>query len=141
MRSTRRFYAVCTLAVTLGYLLYAAPASGGQDVVAPPAGPVVAATQPVNGATGVDTALASISVTFDREMTDKSWSWAYESQDSFPELAGQPSYDKELKVNTLPVKLKPGTAYVIWINTSKLQGFKSKEGVPATPYKFTFTTK
>jgi len=97
-------------------------------------------TQPANGATGVDPALATISVAFDREMMDNSWSWAYESKDSFPDLNGQPSYDKELKVNTLPVKLKPNTTYVIWINTSKLEGFKSKEGVPATPFKLTFTT-
>ena len=124
----------------LGVTQYVAVADGGRNVLEPPVNPAVMCTQPNSGAKAVDPATTSISVTFDRPMKDKSWSWAYEDKEAFPETTGQPSYNQDRTINTLPVKLKPNTTYVIWINTSKLTGFQSPDGKPATPYKLTFTT-
>ena len=108
--------------------------------MAPPANPQIIATSPQNGAQNVSPASTTISVTFDRPMMDKSWSWAYENKETFPEVNGDPAYDATFTINTLPVKLRPDTTYVIWINTEKLKSFKSKDGVAATPFKFTFST-
>lgn len=140
MRLQIGLYATCMIAITLGFSLYSTPVMGGSTVLEPPAEPAAMCTQPNSGAKAVDPATTSISVTFDRPMKDKSWSWAYENKESFPETTGDPSYNADFTINTLPVKLKPNTTYVIWINTSKLTGFRSKSDVPATPYKLTFTT-
>jgi len=134
MRSISCLVLVATLFISAGYL------RGESNGMAPPA-PTVVSTAPENGAKEVDPNLAQISVTFSQAMADKSWSWAYESKETFPETAGSPKYDEKFTTNTLPVKLEPGKTYVIWINTEKLKNFRSKAGVPAIPYKFTFSTK
>lgn len=103
--------------------------------------PVVVGTTPAAGTADVDPGLTAITVTFSEPMQDKSWSWVYESEDSFPEMAGDPSFDPGFTTCTLPVKLEPGKAYVIWINSDKFNYFKDMAGNPATPYKLTFSTR
>jgi len=89
----------------------------------------------------VDPSLSEISVTFNEEMMDQSWSWAYEDKNKFPQITGQAYYSRNNTTNILPVKLEPNKEYVIWINTSNLKNFKDKSGNPALPFKFTFKTK
>lgn len=110
---------------------------GGRDTV-PPA---VVSTNPPNGSQDVDPGLTEISVTFSEAMQDKSWSWAYEQQDKFPTLTGDPRYDASYTVNTLPVKLEPNTDYEIWINSNQFKNFVDQAGNSMAPYKLVFKTK
>ena len=103
--------------------------------------PRVIDTNPKNGSRDVDPTLKEISVTFSEPMMDKSWSWSYEDKKQFPQMTGQPFYSENFTKCVLPVKLETNKEYVIWINTSKLQNFRNKTGVPSPPYKFTFTTR
>jgi hypothetical protein len=103
--------------------------------------PRVIATFPEHGASGVDPATKEIRVTFDKEMTDESWSWVRSSAEEFPESAGQTHYLADHKTCVMPVKLAPKTKYVIWFNTANYQNFKDREGRPAVPHLLTFTTR
>jgi hypothetical protein len=103
--------------------------------------PKVIATNPKNGAADVDSSLSKITVTFSKPMLDKSWSWTYENKDSYPQIAGQPSYTDNGTTCVLPVKLEPGKRYVIWINNAKFKNFKDKSGNAVEPYKLVFTTR
>ncbi len=132
----RKVVLVLILAATA--LILCAPLSGTAENSMTP--PKVVSTLPQNGATDVDPSLSKISVTFDKQMMDKSWSWSYESKESFPQMTGAPSYADKGRTCVLPVKLKPGMKYVIWINTARFKNFKDKNGNPAEPYKLTFVT-
>jgi hypothetical protein len=103
--------------------------------------PTVISTTPPNGSRDVSPDITEISVTFSEAMMDKSWSWAYEQQDKFPQITGDPGYDASFTINTLPVELEPNKEYEIWINTSQFKNFTDKVGNPATPYKLMFKTK
>ena len=103
--------------------------------------PKIIATNPKNGAADVDPSLSKITVTFNKPMLDKSWSWSYEEKDSFPQTVGQPSYTENATTCVLPVKLEPGKRYVIWINTARIKNFKDKSGNAVEPYKLVFTTR
>jgi hypothetical protein len=102
--------------------------------------PKVISTSPKNGAKDVDPDTDEIWVEFDKTMMDESWSWAYENEDEFPEMTGDPSYTENYTKNTLPVKLEPDKEYVVWINTEKLKNFKDEDGTPAEPFEFKFKT-
>ena len=101
--------------------------------------PRVVSTIPENGDMNVDPSLKEISVTFDRAMMDKSWSWSYEDANKFPEIAGEPYYAEKTRC-VLPVRLEPDKEYVIWINTARFKNFKSASGIPAEPYRLAFKT-
>jgi hypothetical protein len=103
--------------------------------------PRVVSTSPTNGSQGVDPSTKEISVTFDEEMIDGNWSWAYTEKNEFPQMTGQAYYTENNTKNVLPVKLEPNKEYVIWINSAKHKNFKDKNGNSAIPFKFTFRTK
>ncbi len=103
--------------------------------------PRVVSTFPHNESRDVDPSIGEISVTFNEEMMDQSWSWAYEDRSRFPAMVGQPYYTDNNTKNILPVKLEPNKEYVIWINTGDYKNFRDKSGNPAVPFRFTFTTK
>jgi len=63
------------------------------------------------------------------------------SPESYPEAAGEVHYLEGLKTCVMPVKLEPGTKYVVWFNTTDYQNFKDREGRPAVPQLLTFTTR
>jgi len=116
--------------------LWTLPGHGQVDDQAP----TVVETSPANGSENVDPGLDAISVTFSEPMHDRSWSWAYENRDAFPEITADPSYDASFTVNTLPVRLEPHRRYEIWLNTSRYQGFVDRAGNPLHPYRWVFTT-
>lgn len=120
-------------------LLFHPPLSEGVDNGK--VSPKVVATNPKNGSTEVDPSLSRITITFNKAMLDKSWSWSYEDKDSFPQTTGEPSYAENGTICVLPVKLKPGKRYVIWINTTKFKNFKDRSGNTVEPYKLVFTTR
>ena len=103
--------------------------------------PRVIDTFPPNGAQDVDPTITEISVTFNEEMDNSSWSWAYRDPTRIPEMPGDPYYTDQNKRNILPVKLEPNKEYVLWINTEKFNYFKDKNGNSAAPYEFKFKTK
>ena len=103
--------------------------------------PNVISTNPKNGATDVDPSLSKMTVTFDKPMLDKSWSWSYEDKDSFPQTLGQPFYIDNGTTCVLPVKLEPSKHYVIWINTARFKNFKDRSGNAVKPYKLVFSTR
>jgi hypothetical protein len=103
--------------------------------------PRVIQTDPLNESRDVDPSLRELSVTFNEEMMDGNWSWAYEDQSSFPRIIGQAFYTDDYTINRLPVKLDPDKEYVIWINSAQFKNFKDKSGNSAIPFRFTFRTR
>ena len=131
----------CT-GVLAGSVALALAVGQGDKVSVATMPPVVVKTVPQAGNTHVDAAtVTSVQVTFSKQMADGSWAWANISADSFPTMTGQPSYDKKRRTCTLPVKLEPGKAYAIWLNTEKFQDFRDTDGRPAIPYLLVFETK
>jgi len=103
--------------------------------------PRVVTTSPPNGSLNVDPDLKEISVTFNEEMRDGNWSWAYTVKSRFPDIIGTPFYSDNSTKNRLPVKLESNKDYEIWINSEKFRNFKDKSGNPAIPFRLVFKTK
>ena len=101
--------------------------------------PKVVSMTPANGATDVDPAQGSITVTFDRPMRDRSWSLVGGGPHC-PETTGRPAYDGTRTTWTVPVKLKPGWDYEFWLNSESYDAFRSAEGVPLEPVHVEFKT-
>jgi hypothetical protein len=99
--------------------------------------PVVVKTLPQAGDVKVDPATTEIKVTFSKKMADKSWSWAGVDESWSP---GTPRYSADGKTCVLPVKLKPGKTYVLWVNSPSYRNFKDTQGRPAIPYLLVFQT-
>jgi hypothetical protein len=109
-----------------------------QDIDSMP--PVVVKTVPEAGVKNVAPGEMEIRVTFSKEMTDGSWSWSTAWQNSSPESAGKPAYDKNRRTCTMKVKLEPNTTYGFWLNSPRFRGFKDKQGHSAVPYLLVFKT-
>ena len=103
--------------------------------------PHVVETSPAHNAKDVDPDTAEIRVTFDKPMTDESWSWVRSSSNDFPESTGEVHYLDDLKTCVMPVQLEPGKKYTVWFNNSTYQNFKDADGRPAVPYLLNFTTR
>ena len=75
--------------------------------------------------------------------TKQMWSWCMQSPDTFPEVTNQKGikYLQDKRTCILPVKLKPGKTYAIWINTQKNNAFRDTKGNSAVPYLLVFKTK
>jgi hypothetical protein len=101
----------------------------------------VVKTEPPTGSTDVDPALAQIRVTFSKEMADGSWSWVTLSKETFPEITGKITYDKDRRTCIAPVKLEPGKLYAISLNSQKFTNFRDAGGRPAVPYMLAFKTR
>jgi len=102
--------------------------------------PHVVRTTPTAFADDVDPSLDKITVTFDREMTDKSWSWTGGGE-TYPKITGDISYDAGRKTCMLPVKLEPGKVYWIGGNSPSHKNFRSTDGIPTRWYVILFATK
>ncbi len=104
--------------------------------------PVVVKTLPVSGDTEVDPSLSEIKVTFSKDMlTENMWSWVKLDDQTFPEINGKVKYLDDKRTCVLPVRLEPGKAYVIWINSQKFNAFRDRDNRPAVPYLLVFETK
>jgi RNA polymerase sigma-70 factor (ECF subfamily) len=104
--------------------------------------PVVVKTVPQAGTTDVDPGLKEVKVTFSKEMTDKSWSWATDLRyGKALEAADKVHFEKDGKTCVLPVKLEPGTTYAVWINAQRFNSFRDADGRPSVPYLLVFQTK
>lgn len=103
--------------------------------------PVVTRAVPEAGSEEVDASITEIKITFSKDMTDGSWSWSTLSEESFPETTGEARYEQDKRTCVLPVRLKSGTTYAIWVNSVKFAGFKDSAGQSAVPYLLVFKTK
>ncbi|GDX82389.1 hypothetical protein LBMAG42_42000 [Deltaproteobacteria bacterium] len=99
--------------------------------------PHVVSITPANGDLSVSPATATIVVTFDRAMRDKSWSIVGGEQ---VPPGDNPGYDASLRVFTLHVRLDPGRSYALSLNGGRFRGFQSAEGVPLEPVAVAFST-
>jgi hypothetical protein len=130
-----------TLTLVLAVCGLTSVAVRAEDVTLEGARAVVVRTIPEAGTSDVDPKLTEIQVTFSKDMQDRSWSWAQASKESFPALDGKPKYRADKRTCVLPVKLRPGKTYAIWVNSQKFGNFKDTEGHPALPYLLVFRTK
>jgi len=103
------------------------------------AAPRAKRTNPAAFANDVDPSLDKITVTFDRPMMDKSWSWTGGGE-TFPKIQ-TPSYDAARTTCTLPVKLQPGKVYWVGVNSPSHRNFKAADGTTAARYVILFATK
>jgi hypothetical protein len=55
------------------------------------------------------------------------------------ELTGRATWDEERRTLRLPVRLVPGTMYELQLNTEEQIGFRSADGEPLVPRRWTFT--
>lgn len=101
-------------------------------------------TVPTCGDTAVPVTTKQIEVTFSKDMmTKQMWSWCMQSPDTFPEISNKAGikYLQDKRTCVLPVTLKPGKTYVIWVNTQQQNAFRDAKGNPAIPYLLVFKTK
>ena len=115
-----------------------------QEVTIESMPPSVVKTIPACGDTKVSATTKQIKVTFSKDMmTKQMWSWCMQSPDTFPEITNQKGikYLQDKRTCILPVKLKPGKTYAIWINTQKNNAFRDTKGNSAVPYLLVFKTK
>jgi len=102
-------------------------------------GPKLVSMEPANGAQDVDPAIAIIQFVFDRPM--KSGTALMRSGGTFPEKAGNPTWDVEGRVLSFPVHLKPGTTYRFGLNAEDMYGFQDRDGSPLQPIIVSFRTR
>jgi len=102
--------------------------------------PKLVSIVPANGARDVDPALTTMTLTFDREMKDKSWSIAGNPADQ-PKVTGTLAYDAARKVLNVPIQLEAAKSYHFWLNTAQFQGFKAADGTPLAPVEVRFSTR
>src|ERR1035437_4262197 len=114
---------------------------GAPDATTPSVPPVVIQTVPESGAAGIDPALTELRVTFSKPMQDDRWSRTDRDGKNFPAVTGQPHFLADGRTWVLPVKLKPGTPYAIWLNRDDRPDFTDTEGQPAVPYLLIFETR
>lgn len=102
----------------------------------------VVKTEPEAGDMRVDPGITEIRVRFSKRMKDKNWSWVQISDDTFPEMTGDPKYLADGRTCVLPVKLKPGRTYVLELNSrnGRFSNFKDRQGQPSVPYLLVFET-
>ncbi len=115
-------------------------ASSGQSVPTD-IPPVVIKTLPESGASDVDPNLTELRATFSAPMKDQCWSWTTWGKENFPEITGPTHYLADGRTCVLPVKLKPGKVYAIWLNSEHFQDFQDAHGRPAVPYLLIFKTR
>lgn len=102
--------------------------------------PSIVRTNPMAFATNVDPSVDKVTVTFSMPMRDGSWSWTGGGE-TYPQTTGKPFYDAERRTCTLPVKLEPGKAYWIGVNSRSFKNFRSTTGMPAPWYAIVFATR
>lgn len=100
--------------------------------------PTLIRTVPDDWATDVDPELAEIVVEFDQDM-EKGFSWCGGGP-SYPETTGGPQW-RTPRICVLPVKLAPGHAYSLGINSASYRSFRGANGTPLKPRGLTFATR
>jgi hypothetical protein len=103
--------------------------------------PVILRTFPVAGARDVEPGDVEVRATFNKAMTDGSWSWSEAWAGSTPSTIGQPRFEDDHRTCVFTVKLEPGRTYAWWLNSDQFRNFKDKSGRASVPYLLMFQTK
>ena len=103
--------------------------------------PVIIRTFPVAGTREVEPGVTEIRATFNKDMTDGSWSWSTAWEDSTPAMLDKPRFENDHRTCVIKVKLEPGRTYAWWLNSERFHNFKDKSGRAAVPYLLIFQTK
>lgn len=104
-------------------------------------GPKIVSMSPENGAANVPAGLKSISVTFDRPMSGGYSMVQIGGPERYPKVMGAAGYDAGKQVFSMQVELLPGRDYLLGVNSEDYNNFRSAEGIPLFPMKYTFKTK
>ena len=104
--------------------------------------PKIVRIEPANGSRNVDPNTPLLVVGFDQPMGG-GYSWAQDSDDTFPE--DDPDYENmrwlDDRTAVYPVRLKPDKDYKIYLNVPPFASFRAKEsGLPAEGVVYTFHT-
>ena len=140
---TQRTVGIVAVGLAVAFVTNWVLAEGGQPVLSVEIlPPVVVESVPQSGDTLVDAEkVKEIRVTFSKDMMNGNWSLVQVSNETFPKSAGKPHYAKDKRTCVIPVALKPGRTYVIWLNSEKFANFKDAGGRSAVPYLLVFETK
>jgi beta-lactamase regulating signal transducer with metallopeptidase domain len=107
-----------------------------KELIAKVATPHVVSTEPKNGAKDVDAGLRELKVTFDLPMGG-----GMSIIGEMPGVPGErPTWSKDRRTITLPIKLEPGREYRFGLNSLRHVSFQSEAGVPLEPVAFEFST-
>lgn len=101
--------------------------------------PVVLATEPANRSV-VQSCIDKLRVQFSQPMAT-TYSLVRVPDAEYPNIDGAPVFSEDGRSCEVQVRLEPGMAYAIWINTSQYNNFRSKTGNPLDPYLLTFYTE
>jgi hypothetical protein len=102
--------------------------------------PEIVSLDPPNGARDVSPALTELRVTFNMVMGGGcSWTGGGPKFPAAP-AGKKPFWSKDGKTCVLPVELKPGTEYLLGLNSLSNKGFQSDDGIPLKPVSYTFKT-
>jgi len=103
--------------------------------------PVIIRTLPIAGARDVEPGATEIRATFNKDMTDGSWSWSEAWTGSTPSRLDEPRFEADHRTCAIKVKLEPGRTYAWWLNSDQFRNFKDKSGRASVPYLLIFQTK
>ncbi|MCU6453554.1 Ig-like domain-containing protein [Sphingomonas sp. A2-49] len=111
------------------------------DKALKPAPPKVISTFPTQGAI-ITPGPIKLSVTFDRPMRQRSYSFVQKSAETYPDCGtNQPVQSNNGKTFTLTCKVKAGHRYEVWFNNPPYLHFAGENGDPAVPFGLSFQTK
>ena len=134
-----------SLTMLTAFVAAAAAAIAGIHLISgeaskPPA-PKVISTFPTQGAT-VRSGRMNLSVTFDRPMRSRSYSFVQKSAETYPDCGtNQPVQSADRRTFTLTCEVEPGRRYEIWFNNPPYMNFADQNGAPAVPFGLSFQTK
>jgi DNA-binding CsgD family transcriptional regulator len=106
----------------------------------PPTMPHVVSTSPVQDAT-IAPGPYTLSVTFDRPMRARSYSFVTSNVGDYPACDGKPQQSPDGRTFTMHCTAVAGRTYAIGFNSARFRNFVSVEGVAAAPSMLAFDTR
>ncbi len=100
--------------------------------------PQVVEMLPPDGATDVDPTIRELRVVFDRDMSTGGYSFCGGGP-TFPESAGKTGWTDKRTI-VMKVKLEPDHDYRMSLNCRDAENFRSADGVPLRPVRWSFST-
>jgi DNA-binding CsgD family transcriptional regulator len=102
--------------------------------------PRVVATSPAAGAS-IAPGPFHLTVTFDRPMTDGSYSYTRTSPETYPDCALPPALSRDARTFTMRCTAVAGHRYEIWFNRQPYMNFRGLNGLSSEPHQLLFRTR
>ncbi|WP_238941091.1 LuxR C-terminal-related transcriptional regulator [Sphingomonas beigongshangi] len=102
--------------------------------------PHMISTSPAQGAT-IPAGPYTLSVTFDRPMRARSYSFVTSNVGDYPDCDGKPQQSPDGRTFTMRCSAVAGRTYAIGFNSERFGNFASVDGVSATPSMLSFDTR